>query len=216
MLARINLLDAADRRVGTYSGGMRRRLDLAASLVGRPEVLFLDEPTTGIDPRSRQELWELMQALVEAGTTVLLTTQYLEEADRLADRIGVINGGRIISEGTADELKDTLGTGMVDVGIEPDQRDRVLALIDGLTDDEATWDPERARVRLPAREGPRTLMAVTRALDSEGIVPLDISIHRPTLDDVFLSLTGDSPESEPADVAANGGRRGRRNQNARA
>ena len=210
VLRRINLLDAADRRVGTYSGGMRRRLDLAASLVGRPEVMFLDEPTTGIDPRSRQELWELVQDLVDGGTTVLLTTQYLEEADRLADRIGVINHGKIISEGTADELKDTLGTGMVEVGIEPHQREQVIRLLDGLGDGEATWDHERARVRLPAHNGSKTLMAVTRALDAHDIDPLDLAINRPTLDDVFLSLTGDSPESAPPDPSTNGARRGRR------
>ena len=202
VLERINLVDAADRRVGTYSGGMRRRLDLAASLVGRPEVMFLDEPTTGIDPRSRQELWELVQALVDGGTTVLLTTQYLEEADRLADRIGVINHGRIVSEGTADELKNTLGAGVVEVGVDPDERGRVLALMSTVTGEEATWDNERRRLRLPARDGAKTLMAVTRALDSEGIEPHDIAIHRPTLDDVFLSLTGDGHESAAPGAAS--------------
>ena len=210
VLERINLIDAADRRVGTYSGGMRRRLDLAASLVGQPEVMFLDEPTTGIDPRSRQELWELVQSLVDGGTTVLLTTQYLEEADRLADRIGVINRGEIVSEGTADELKNTLGAGVVEVGVEPEERDRVLALMSGVTGDEATWDSERRRVRLPARDGSRTLMAVTRALDNEGVEPHDIAIHRPTLDDVFLSLTGDSPEAAPPEPATDGRARRRR------
>ncbi len=216
ILSLINLVDAADRRVGTYSGGMRRRLDLAASLVGRPEVMFLDEPTTGIDPRSRQELWELIQELVDGGTTVLLTTQYLEEADRLADRIGVINHGKIISEGTADELKDQLGTGMVEVGVEPEQRDQVVSLLNGLGDDEASWDHEKARVRLPARAGSKTLMDVTRALDNEGIEPRDLAIHRPTLDDVFLSLTGDSPESAPPDPTADGQPTGRRGRKARA
>lgn len=195
ILERINLVDAADRRVGTYSGGMRRRLDLAASLVGRPEVMFLDEPTTGIDPRSRQELWEMVQDLVDGGTTVLLTTQYLEEADRLADRIGVINDGRIISEGTADELKSTLGSGTIEVGIDDQDRDRVIAVLRGVNGEDATWDHERRRVRLPARDGSKTLMAVTRALDAEGVEPHDLAIHRPTLDDVFLSLTSSSPES---------------------
>lgn len=194
VLERIHLLDAANRRVGTYSGGMRRRLDLAASLVGRPEVMFLDEPTTGIDPRSRQELWELVSDLVDGGTTVLLTTQYLEEADRLADRIGVINHGRIISEGTADELKDTLGTGVVEVTVEPHEGDQVLALLNGVGDGDASWDAERSRVRLPARNGSKTLMAVTRVLDANGIDPHDLAIHRPTLDDVFLALTEDQQE----------------------
>ena len=210
VLERINLVDAADRRVGTYSGGMRRRLDLAASLVGRPEVMFLDEPTTGIDPRSRRELWELIQDLVDTGTTVLLTTQYLEEADRLADRIGVINNGRIISEGTADELKDTLGTGVVEVGVEPEQRSQVIELLVGIGDGEATWDQERARVRLPARDGSRTLMAVTRALDGAGLDPRDLAIHRPTLDDVFLSLTGEGTDDDPDDPAPGRSRRGRK------
>ena len=146
---------------------------------------------------------------------MLLTTQYLEEADRLADRIGVINHGRIISEGTADELKDQLGTGMVEVGVEPEQRDQVVALLNGLGDDEASWDHEKARVRLPARDGSKTLMAVTRALDSEGIEPRDLAIHRPTLDDVFLSLTGDSPESAPPDPTDDGQPTGRRGRKAR-
>ena len=215
VLRRINLLDAADRRVGTYSGGMRRRLDLAASLVGRPEVMFLDEPTTGIDPRSRQELWELIQDLVDGGTTVLLTTQYLEEADRLADRIGVINHGRIISEGTADELKDQLGTGVVEIGVEAEQRDQVLAMLADVGDGEATWDHERRRVRLPARDGSRTLMAVTRALDANGVDPRDLAIHRPTLDDVFLALTGGS-DLPPSDTEADDAPRGRRGRKARA
>ena len=219
VLGRINLLDAADRRVGTYSGGMRRRLDLAASLVGRPEVMFLDEPTTGIDPRSRQELWDLVQALVDGGTTVLLTTQYLEEADRLADRIGVINRGQIVSEGTADELKNTLGAGVVEVGVDAPQCDRVLSLLSGVAGEEATWDNERRRVRLPARHGSKTLMAVTRALDSEGIEPHDIAIHRPTLDDVFLALTGDEVMPDPAgpadDAPAAADGRARRGRKAR-
>jgi ABC-2 type transport system ATP-binding protein len=215
VLERINLVEAADRRVGTYSGGMRRRLDLAASLVGRPEVMFLDEPTTGIDPRSRQELWELVQDLVDGGTTVLLTTQYLEEADRLADRIGVIHHGRIISEGTADELKDRLGKGVVEVGVDADDRDRVVGLLAGIGGEDAVWDAARRRVRLPAPEGSQTLMAVARALDAAGIEPHDLAVHRPTLDDVFLALTGDAPPPDVADDTT-GGRRGRRGRKARA
>jgi ABC-2 type transport system ATP-binding protein len=198
ILEAINLVDAAERRVGTYSGGMRRRLDLAASLVGRPEVMFLDEPTTGIDPRSRRELWHLVSDLVESGTTVLLTTQYLEEADRLADRIGVINEGRIISEGTADELKSTLGHGTIEVGVDAADRDRVVAALRRTVDDRADWDAERGRVLVPAREGSVTLTAVVRAMDEEGVPPDDLTVHRPTLDDVFLSLTGSHPPA-PSD-----------------
>jgi ABC-2 type transport system ATP-binding protein len=197
VLTAINLQDAADRRVDTYSGGMRRRLDLAASLVGRPEVMFLDEPTTGIDPRSRQELWEMLKDLVGGGTTVLLTTQYLEEADRLADRIGVINEGRIISEGTTDELKATLGTGTIEVGVAGDGRERVMTALERTVGGNVTWDAERRRVVLPAPEGSLTLMDVVRALDAEGVRPDDLAIHRPTLDDVFLSLTGSSPQPPP-------------------
>jgi ABC-2 type transport system ATP-binding protein len=195
VLAAINLVDAAGRRVGTYSGGMRRRLDLAASLVGRPEVLFLDEPTTGIDPRSRRELWALVAGLVESGTTVLLTTQYLEEADRLADRIGVINQGRVISEGTTDELKSALGHGTIEVGVDAADSDRVLTVLTRVVGSDAHWDAERGRVLVPAPEGSATLTAVVRAMDDEGLTPDDLTIHRPTLDDVFLSLTGSSPAS---------------------
>ncbi len=195
VLHAINLEKAADRRVGTYSGGMRRRLDLAASLVGRPEVMFLDEPTTGIDPRSRQELWEMVKDLVAAGTTVLLTTQYLEEADRLADRVGVINEGRIISEGTTDELKSDLGHGTIEVGVDDEHREQIMGALARIGGGSPTWDAERSRVLVPAPEGALTIMDVVRALDAEGVRPDDLAIHRPTLDDVFLSLTGDSPPS---------------------
>jgi daunorubicin resistance ABC transporter ATP-binding subunit len=211
VIERIHLQDAADRRVGTYSGGMRRRLDLAASLVGRPQVMFLDEPTTGIDPRSRQDLWALVQDLVDTGTTVLLTSQYLEEVDRLADRIGVIDQGRVISEGTSTELKDRLGAGVVEVGIGESDRDAVIALMSGLGEEAAVWDSSRARVCLTARDGSRTLMEVARALDAKGIEPDDIAIHKPTLDDVFLALTGDSPADDASVGDTKGrGRRGRR------
>lgn len=198
ILERINLVDAADRQVGTYSGGMRRRLDLAASLIGRPEVMFLDEPTTGIDPRSRMGVWDLVQDLVAAGTTVLLTTQYLEEADQLADRIGVIDRGRIITEGTADELKDTMGGTIIEVeppaGRHDEFRDALARAVDG----EITWDASRGQLRLPAAEGAESLMAVTRALDDAGLVPDDITTHKPTLDDVFLSLTEDTEVAPPS------------------
>ncbi len=196
ILEAINLADAAGRQVGTYSGGMRRRLDLAASLVGRPEVMFLDEPTTGIDPRSRRELWHLMQDLVDSGTTVLLTTQYLEEADRLADRVGVINEGRIISEGTVEELKGELGHGTVEVGVDSTERDKALQAMRGAFDGEVSWDSERSRLLVPAPEGSSTMADVVRVLDSAGVTPEDLAIHKPTLDDVFLSLTGASASTD--------------------
>ena len=199
VLDAINLADAAGRQVGTYSGGMRRRLDLAASLVGRPQVLFLDEPTTGIDPRSRRELWHLMQDLVDGGTTVLLTTQYLEEADRLADRIGVINEGRIISEGTVEELKSELGPGTVEVGVDPGDRDQAMQAMRRTFDGEVTWDSERSRLLVPAPDGSSTMAAVVRVLDGAGVTAEDLSIHKPTLDDVFLSLTGSSAPSDGED-----------------
>ncbi len=200
VLERIKLTDAATRRVGTYSGGMRRRLDLAASLVGRPQVMFLDEPTTGIDPRSRLDLWELVEDLVETGTTVLLTTQYLEEADRLADRIGVIDDGRIVSEGTADELKDTLGGAVLEVTVAPDDVARSREILGGIAGDEVASAAAGTRLRVPARDGVVTLMAATRGFDAIGLQPLDVALHKPTLDDVFLALTGD--RSEPVEGEA--------------
>ncbi len=198
VLERIHLTDAADRQVGTYSGGMRRRLDLAASLVGRPQVMFLDEPTTGIDPRSRMDLWELIEDLVEAGTTVLLTTQYLEEADRLAQRIAVIDQGRIVSEGTADELKDALGGAVLEVSVGEDDRPAATQVLERVGGDPVTRDPSRGRLRIPARDGSQTLLAAVRALDDAGVRTSDIALHRPSLDDVFLAVTGKPVEPRPA------------------
>ncbi|MFP4554156.1 MAG: ATP-binding cassette domain-containing protein [Actinomycetota bacterium] len=188
VLERINLIEAADRPVRTYSGGMRRRLDLAASMVGRPQVLFLDEPTTGIDPGSRLDLWDLIEELVEGGTTLLLTTQYLDEADRLADRIGVIDHGRLIDEGTSDELKDRFGGNVVEVHVAEDDKAAAVGALTGVAGGELRT--ERQAILIPAVEGPRTLTAAVRALDEAGIEPRDIGLRRPTLDDVFLTLTG--------------------------
>lgn len=202
VLERINLMDAADRPVQTYSGGMRRRLDLAASLVGRPDVLFLDEPTTGIDPRSRVDIWELIGELVSGGTTLLLTTQYLEEADFLADTIGVIDHGRLIAEGTSDSLKATIGGVVVHLGVDDAHCAAAIAAINALTGADPLHDEDRGLLAIPATDGSRSLVEVVRAMDEASVPILDIELHKPTLDDVFLSITGHpaEPEAAPDDV----------------
>jgi ABC-2 type transport system ATP-binding protein len=197
VLERIHLVEAADRPVSTYSGGMRRRLDLAASLVGRPDVLFLDEPTTGIDPRSRVDIWELIRELVSGGTTLLLTTQYLEEADFLADTIGVIDHGRLIAEGTSDSLKETIGGVVVHLGVDDAYCERAIAAINSLTGSDPIHDEDRGLLVIPAEDGSRSLVEVVRAMDDAAVPILDIELHKPTLDDVFLSLTGHIAEQEP-------------------
>jgi ABC-2 type transport system ATP-binding protein len=203
-----DLTDAADRIVRTYSGGMRRRLDLGASLVGNPEVLFLDEPTTGLDPRSRRDLWEFIERLIDGGTTLLLTTQYLEEADRLADQIGVIDHGRLIAEGTSDELKSKVGGDVLELEIA--DASQIIAASDALVGmgcGDCTFDEESATIRLPVDDAVGTVTDAVRRMDAAGITLADIAIHRPTLDDVFLTLTGHHVEAE---AAANGNRRSRR------
>jgi len=191
LLERFDLVDAAGRQARTYSGGMRRRLDLAASLIAEPPVVVLDEPTTGLDPAARLGLWGVIEDLARSGTTVLLTTQYLEEADRLAARIAVIDRGRIIAEGTADELKRQLGGVVVELRTVDDRGLGVaVAAIEGLAPGEVRVDPENRRATLPAPEGSKTLMAVLRHLDQAGATVEDIGLHRPSLDDVFLHLTG--------------------------
>jgi ABC-2 type transport system ATP-binding protein len=173
---------------------MRRRLDLAASLVGRPDVLYLDEPTTGIDPASRLDIWELIRDLIDGGTTVLLTTQYLEEADELADPIGVIDQGSIISEGTADQLKDALGDNTVRLRVHDDD---VAAAERALSELDDCVEAQSGLFEIRATHGNQTLMSVLRQLDAAGIEPLELALERPTLDDVFLSLTGrTAPEHE--------------------
>ncbi|MDQ6927250.1 MAG: ATP-binding cassette domain-containing protein [Actinomycetota bacterium] len=189
LLDRFGLSDAGDRPARTYSGGMRRRLDVAAALVHRPPVLFLDEPTTGLDPQSRNDLWEMIRELVAEGTTVLLTTQYLEEADRLAERIAVIDGGKVIAEGTPTELKGRLGSTVVEIGLETEAAamaaEAALSEFDG-------GGPQRERtiVRLKADDGAKTVMAALRALDSKGLAATTLALRDPSLDDVFLALTG--------------------------
>jgi ABC-2 type transport system ATP-binding protein len=219
VLARFQLMDAASRAAKTYSGGMRRRLDLAASLVGRPEVLFLDEPTTGLDPRSRIDVWDFIRELKDEGTTLLLTTQYLEEADQLADRIAVIDVGSVIALGTADELKDQIGGEVVELHVK-DRADlaRVVEALAGVGAGTAGVDEEDARVRIPVgSDGPVALLETVRRLDDTGIGLADIALHRPSLDDVFLSLTGHAAEQrEEDDVAATDGKkRGRKKKRAK-
>jgi ABC-2 type transport system ATP-binding protein len=190
LLARIGLTEAADRQVGTYSGGMRRRLDLAACLVGRPQVLFLDEPTAGLDPASRRDLWALIGDLVDTGTTVLLTTQYLEEADQLADRIAVIDHGQLVSEGTPNQLKDRVGGAVLELTVPDDDRARALRALRTMQAEDPTDDQHRGRIVLPAPDGARTLTEALRRLDAAGVTPEDVALRKPTLDDVFLALTG--------------------------
>ena len=189
-LRRLSLTSAADRPVRTYSGGMRRRLDLGASLVGQPVLLLLDEPTTGLDPRTRIELWSFIEDLVRDGTSVLLTTQYLEEADRLADRIAVIERGRVIANGTADELKEAIGGDVVEVrATSAADVGRLAGLLDGLGSAAPVSDLRGQRVTLPTRDRVPTLLAAARRIEDAGITVEDLGVRRPSLDEVFLTLT---------------------------
>ena len=200
MLERFELTDAANRTVKTYSGGMRRRLDLGASLVGRPQVLFLDEPTTGLDPRSRFGLWDVIRELVNDGTTLLLTTQYLEEADRLADHIAVIDGGRVIAEGTSDELKSRVGGDLLALRVADRARvAEAAAAIADLGSGAPQVVAESGEVSLPVREGASILAEVVRRLDAAGLEISDLALGRPSLDDVFLALTGHVAEAAGED-----------------
>jgi ABC-2 type transport system ATP-binding protein len=201
LLEEFGLADAGDRVVKTYSGGMRRRLDLAGALVARPQILFLDEPTTGLDPRSRLGMWEVISGLVRDGATLLLTTQYLEEADQLANQIAVIDRGKIIAAGTSDELKAQLGGERIEVVIHDPAQTQVtidaLKVVQG--GGEAVVDQHGRRIRYPVTGGARLLVDVVRELDAAGVVIDDIALRRPTLDDVFLTLTGHGAEDDEPD-----------------
>ncbi|HEX6527673.1 MAG TPA: ATP-binding cassette domain-containing protein [Streptosporangiaceae bacterium] len=196
LLARFDLADAADRPVKTYSGGMRRRLDLAASLVGNPRVLYLDEPTTGLDPRSRTDVWKMVRGLVADGVTVLLTTQYLEEADQLAHDIVVIDHGKVIATGTPDELKAKTGGRVLEATpADPEQAAAVAALLQQLTRAEPSINNERTVVSVPVPDA-LLLPKIVRELDDRGIELAEFSLRKPSLDEVFLTLTGHPVEGE--------------------
>ena len=221
LLARVGLTEAADRKVGGYSGGMKRRLDLALALVHHPRLLFLDEPTTGLDIQSRTALWDEVRRLAADGVTVFLTTQYLEEADVLADRLGIIDRGRLVAEGTPAELKATIGRPSVElVPADPANRERVGAIL-ARFGEEVPASTNAVATRLA--EGAGEVAEIVRALDAEGIAIADLRLHAPTLDDVFLAKTGRSLEGagdgerEGADERSDGGRpRGRAREGARA
>jgi ABC-2 type transport system ATP-binding protein len=215
VLERFELTDAAHRTAKTYSGGMRRRLDLGASLVGRPKVLFLDEPTTGLDPKGRMEMWDVIRELVSDGTTLLLTTQYLEEADNLADSIAVIDGGLVIAEGTSDELKDRVGGEVLALSVADRSRlEEAATALKGLGQGEPKTD-QTGGIALPVgSDGTMVLTEAVRRMDDAGIKLADIALHRPSLDDVFLGLTGHVAE-ERVDGEEDGAgkkRRGRRKE----
>jgi len=195
LLERFGLAEAADKQAKDYSGGMRRRLDLAASLILAPRVLFLDEPTTGLDPRGRNEVWEAVRSLVADGTTVLLTTQYLDEADQLADRICVIDTGRAIAEGTPEELKSRIGGDRIDVVVRAaEDLPSAATLVGRVAGARAETDPDARRVSVPVRDRVPALTGVVRALHEARIEAEDIALRRPTLDEVFLELTGHRTE----------------------
>ncbi|QIS07958.1 ATP-binding cassette domain-containing protein [Nocardia arthritidis] len=191
LLERFRLSDAADRPVKGYSGGMRRRLDLAGALVANPPVLFLDEPTTGLDPRARLDLWDVIEELVAGGTTLLLTTQYMEEADRLADAIAVIDHGTVIARGTADELKTAVGGDRIELTVDhPDNLATALQALKPLADGEVHLEPGLRRITVPVADGSQALVAAVGRLTELNVRIHDVGLRRPSLDDVFLTLTG--------------------------
>ncbi len=190
LLERLSLTDAADRVARTYSGGMRRRLDIGASLIGEPKILFLDEPTTGLDPRTRAEVWDIIRDLVKRGSTILLTTQYLDEADALANYIAVIDHGTVVAKGTSAELKNKLGRDVVEVAISTKDLPKVVELLKKVAGEDPTVDELTGHVRIQAKQGSQTLLAAAHALEEHKITVDEIALHRPSLDDVFLAVTG--------------------------
>ena len=213
LLESFGLVDAADRPLRTYSGGMRRRADVAASLMVAPAVLFLDEPTTGLDPRSRLGLWDVIMELKQQGTTIVLTTQYLEEADQLCDTISVIDVGQIIAEGTADELKKMVGGDVLALTVSDrafvDKAITTLAQTFGVPESDVAVDREFGNVSVPVTTGADALVPAVRALDAQAVPIADMGLRRPSLDDVFLSLTGHLAEEERTERAEPGARRRR-------
>ena len=196
LLEQFSLTDAARRPIRTYSGGMRRRLDLAASLIVKPKILFLDEPTTGLDPRGRQEMWGVIDGLVKDGTTLLLTTQYLEEADQLADDIAVIDHGTVIARGTSDQLKRQVGGERLEMVVEAQDLKKATEIVEKVSGGKAAVDEGTRQVSAPVTTGSKALIEAARSLDEANIHPLDIGLKRPSLDDVFIALTGHVAEEK--------------------
>jgi ABC-2 type transport system ATP-binding protein len=207
LLERFSLTDSARRPIKTYSGGMRRRLDLAASLIVKPKVLFLDEPTTGLDPRGRQEMWSVIEELVKGGVTLLLTTQYLEEADQLADEIAVIDTGKVIARGTSDALKKQVGGERLEIVVEAQNITKTMEVVASVSGNKASLDEGLRMISAPVSTGATALIETLRSLDAAGIHPLDVGLKRPSLDDVFLSLTGHAAEEKTEEVENTGRRK---------